>query len=263
MPRFFISPESLSGDGSKITLTGDDAHHVSRSLRMRPGEKLTVCDGLGTDYFCRTSAFTGDTVTLDVEETTKSRAEPPVLITVYQALVKGDKFDTVVQKSVECGASAVCPFYSRNCIVRPTDDEEKRRQRRARIAREAAMQSGRGVIPSVRGCISFGEMIRNAAESDAALFCYEGDGTEQLPRLLEDIKRKWTGDHLDQQDRHIDGERQRRIAVIVGPEGGFAPDEAEAAKKSGLYMTALGPRILRTESAAEFALACIYYAFEV
>lgn len=263
MPRFFISPESISGDGSKIILTGDDAHHVSRSLRMRPGEKLTVCDGLGTDYFCRTSAFSGESVTLDVEETSKSRAEPPVGITVYQALAKGDKFDTVVQKSVECGASAICPFYSRNCIVRPTDDEEKRRQRRARIAREAAMQSGRGVVPTVGGCISFDEMIQSAAGDDVAFFCYEGDGTEQLPCLLEGIKRKWADEQHDRQGHPKDGECQRRVAVIVGPEGGFTPEEAETAEKNGLYMTALGPRILRTESAAEFALACIYYAFEV
>lgn len=254
MPRFFISPESVGNEG-KIMLTGDDAHHVSRSLRMRPGEKLTVCDCLGNDYFCRTESFTGDTVTLDIEKKTKSRSEPPVFITVYQALVKGDKFDTVVQKAVECGAASVCPFYSRNCIVRPTDDEEKRRQRRQRIAREAAMQSGRGVIPDVGECISFDDMVQAAAEFDAALFCYEGEGTEQLPHILEDLKQKWATASC--------AEHRRRVAVIVGPEGGFAPEEAERAKKYGLYGVALGPRILRTESAAEFALACIYYAFEV
>ncbi len=252
MPRFFISPNGITDN--RIILTGEDAHHVSRSLRMRPGEKLTVCDGLGTDYFCRTAAFTSDTVTLDIERTSKSRSEPPVFIVVYQALVKGDKFDTVVQKAIECGASSVCPFYSHNCIAHPTDDEDKRRQRRARIAREAAMQSGRGVIPRIDACTNFGDVLHKAAEFDAAFFCYEGEGTEQLPQILERLKQKWAS------AAHI--ERQRRIAVIVGPEGGFTPEEASQAQHGGLYPTALGPRILRTESAAEFALACIYYAFE-
>lgn len=131
MPRFFVSPEDIK-DGCAV-LAGDDAKHISRSLRMRCGEPLTLCDGRGNDYFCRTQSFTSDTVTLAVERRAPSAGEPPLDITVYQALVKGDKFDTVIQKSVECGAARVIPFYSRNCVVKPSDGEDRKRERRARI----------------------------------------------------------------------------------------------------------------------------------
>ena len=112
MPRFFVSPDAISG--GCVTLKGDDARHISRSLRMRCGETLVICDGMGNDYFCRTSSFTSDTVTLSIESSSPSAAEPPLDITVYQALVKGDKLDTVIQKSVECGAARIIPFFSRN-----------------------------------------------------------------------------------------------------------------------------------------------------
>ncbi len=245
MPRFFVSDSDISN--GRIVLTGNDAAHVSRSLRMRPGEALTVCDGCGTDYFCRTESFTSDTVTLLIKKKERSVGEPPLDITVFQALVKGDKFDTVIQKSVECGAARIIPFYSRNCVVKPADDEKKR-ERRSRIALEAAMQSGRGRIPAVGGCVDFPAMLDMASSHAAALFCYEGIGTRPAPEVLGKLKNRLAA-----------GER---LAVIIGPEGGFSPDEATSASESGAIMTGLGPRILRTESAAEFILACIYFAFE-
>lgn len=246
MPRFFISPDDVKGN--RIILTGDDALHVSRSLRMRPGEKLTVCDGMGTDYLCRTENFSSSDVTLCVEHSEPSRGEPPYAITVYQALVKGDKFDTVVQKSVECGADRIVPFYSRNCVVKPSDGEEHRRERRERIAASAAMQSGRGRIPAVGECIDFDTMLSDAALRGPVLFCYEGEGTRPVRELLSALAAK---------RETFDG-----ISVVVGPEGGFTTDEAERALRAGHLMAGLGPRILRTETAAGFALACIYFAFE-
>ena len=247
MPRFFVSPDAVS-DGC-VTLTGDDARHISRSLRMRCGEKLTVCDGKGTDHFCRTLAFTSDTVKLEIESSSPSTAEPPIDITVYQALVKGDKLDTVIQKTVECGAARIIPFYSRNCVVKPVPaDEERRQERRRRIALEAAMQSGRGRIPQVGKCLDFSAMLCDASARGTALFCYEGEGTKPAPVILR--------------SKRDDILRSGAISVVVGPEGGFAPEEAETARAAGLIPTGLGPRILRSESAAQFALACMYFVFE-
>ena len=247
MPRFFVSPDAISG--GCVTLKGDDARHISRSLRMRCGETLVICDGMGNDYFCRTSSFTSDTVTLSIESSSPSAAEPPLDITVYQALVEGDKLDTVIQKSVECGAARIIPFFSRNCVVRPVpDDEGRRRERRRRIALEAAMQSGRGRIPDVGICLDFNAMLEDAISRGTALFCYEGNGTEQLPVLLS--------------KHHDDILKGGALSVVIGPEGGFTPEEAEGAHAAGLLPAGLGPRILRTESAAEFALACIYFGFE-
>lgn len=249
MPRFFAASDAVDAEAKEIVIGGDDARHISRSLRMRCGEEITVCDGAGTDYRCRTAAFTSDTVTLRIERIEPASGESPVDITVFQALVKGDRFDTVIQKSVECGALEVIPFHSRNCVVRPSDNDDKKRERRERIALEAAMQSGRGRIPHVGECISsFDALISAASGFDAALFCYEGEGTESVPAILR---------RLAARDEPI-----KRICVIVGPEGGFTPEEAQAARDAGLTMTGLGPRILRTESAAQFALACIYFAFD-
>lgn len=246
MPRFFVSPEDIK-DGCAV-LAGDDAKHISRSLRMRCGEPLTLCDGRGNDYFCRTQSFTSDTVTLAVERRAPSAGEPPLDITVYQVLVKGDKFDTVIQKSVECGAARVIPFYSRNCVVKPSDGEDRKRERRARIALEAAMQSGRGRIPEVGHCMDFDCMLSDAAVRGPVLFCYEGEGTRAAPHVLAEL-----GNTLP---------RGSALSVVIGPEGGFFPEEAENARNAGLIPTGLGPRILRTESAAEFILACIYFEFE-
>ena len=131
------------------------------------------------------------------------------------------------------------------------DAEEKKYQRRNRIAAEAAKQCGRSVIPEVGMSVSFSKMLRRAAESDLCLFCYEGDGTEPLGRIL---------------DRAVGtegGERPRSISIVIGSEGGFSQNEAQKCRDAGMIMTGLGRRILRTETASGFVLSCIVCYFEL
>ena len=129
--------------------------------------------------------------------------------------------------------------------------EEKKTERRNRIALEAAKQSGRSILPTVLPTVSFSEALELASRADIPLFCYEGDGTDPLPATLRDIRKR------------LDGKTLPTVSVTVGSEGGFSVKEAEAARAAGLYPVGLGKRILRTETAASFVLACLVYEFEL
>ena len=243
MPRFFVSPDSVSSGVAVIT--GDDAFHISRSLRMRVGEELTLCDACGTDYLCRITEITDSAVTLSVMKSVVTETEPPYRVTVFQALAKGDKFDTVIQKCVECGAFAVTPLISSRCTVKlDYSDAEKKRARWQRIAAEGAKQCGRGIIPQVTPPCELKNADTILAGFDSVLFCYE-----KATCPVKDVLSGFDG-------------TEKRIAVIIGPEGGFSEEEANLCEKAGAVSVSLGKRILRTESAAPFILACISYALE-
>ena len=249
MPRFFIDPSDIRD--AHVVLTGENAHHAAYSLRLAPGDRIRVCDGRAV-YLCELTAFDSETVTASVLSTSPIDSEPPFRAHLYQALPKGDKLDTVIQKAVECGASAVTPFESSRCIVRQKPEAEARKtERRARIAEEAAKQSGRGVIPTVYPTVSFSAMLDEAAAADLVLFCYEAEGTRSLRDVLETAIPTLPTDRVP------------RVAIVIGSEGGFSPEEAAAARERGFAMTGLGPRILRTETASGFVLANLVYALEL
>lgn len=251
MPRFFIRRDQIDGD--TVTLLGDDAHHISRSLRMAAGECITVCDMQRFEYECELTEFLPDCVRAKILKTTASDTEPPYRVHLYQALPKGDKLDQIIQKAVECGVFDITTFESERCIVKVKDaGEAKKNERRNRIALEAAKQSGRGVVPTVHATVSYAEMLREAKKSDLALFCYEGEGTSPLPHWIE----KW------KHETKL-GDRIPEIAIVIGSEGGFSLQEANEAIQAGLLPTGLGKRILRTETASGFVLACLVYALEM
>ena len=247
MPRFFVKQDQISDN--LINIIGEDAHHIARSLRMAIGENITVCDMKGNEYFCSITGFCDDKkVSAEILETKYSENEPPVYIRLFQALPKGDKLDTIIQKAVECGVSEIIPFESDRCVVRIREDsEERKNERRNRIAAEAAKQCGRSVLPEVRKSVGFSEMLELAEASDVVLFCYEGDETVALGRILDELKTK----------------KPSSISIVIGSEGGFSIAESEAARSKNMIMTGLGKRILRTETASGFILACIVCAFEL
>ncbi len=245
MPRFFVEKNTVYESEGKLNaaITGNDANHITRSLRMRVGEEITLCDGDGTEYYGIISEIETSSVKLTISHCAPSEAEAPYKATVYQALAKGDKFDTVIQKSVECGAFAIVPVATSRCTVKlSAADAEKKRARWQRIAEEAAKQCGRGIIPQVKPMISLSEVPKNA-ENSLLLFCYE-KGTKPLKDVL--AKSDFNSD----------------VSILIGPEGGFAEDEADFITENHGICISLGKRILRTESAAPFVLACLSYAFE-
>ena len=249
MPRFFVKREQIAEDA--IVLYGEDAHHVARSLRMAVGDTITVCDPKGNEYDCRIAAFDEDrAVTLTVRSVKTAENELPCRVRILQALPKGDKLDTVIQKAVECGACEIVPFESERCVARMKADAEARKtERRQRIAEEAAKQCGRSLLPTVRPTVDFAEMLALAAEDDLRLFCYEGDGVVPLGEALREAREGLLGGGT--------------VSVVIGSEGGFSPREVAAARDAGLIPVGLGKRILRTETASGFVLSCLVYVTEL
>jgi len=247
MPKFFINKNQIDGD--IITIIGDDAHHISRSLRMAVGEFITACDNDAIEYECALEQFSDNEVKARITRSFRSVSELPIRVHLYQALPKGEKLDFIVQKAVECGAFDITPFESERCVVKVKSDAEARKtDRRNKIALEAAKQCGRGIIPVVYPTVSFSGMIESARSSDAVLFCYEGKNTDPIGRVL----RKLTS-----------SKQISDISIIIGSEGGFSPSEVNAALESGFIYVGLGNRILRAETAAVFALSCAVYEFEL
>lgn len=236
MARFFA--ESVVGKSH--VLTGADAAHAIKSLRMRVGERLTLCDAQQMEYSCVISSIEESAVLLTVEDARKSSAEPGLRITLYQGLPKGDKMDYIVQKSVELGVSRIVPTLCARCVSRPDEKSlQKKRERWQKIAEEAAKQCGRGKIPQVERALSFGQAVEAAKKEDIFLLCYE-QGGKRISELLP--------------------EKARSAAVLIGPEGGFEADEAETVLNKGGFHATLGARILRTETAPLAALAALLCA---
>ena len=238
MPRFFMAGTNILG-GMAI-MKGRDAEHV-HVLRMRPGEDMIICDGQGTDYKCRLVKADKEQVEAEVIEVVRCPAEPSVKVTVLCGLPKGDKTDYIIQKCVEAGAYEILFFSSSRCIAK-LGNEEKKLERWQRIAEEAAKQSGRGIIPQVGWAGELADAFNVAVKKDVGLFMYETGEREAMGDVLEANKSVSTA------------------AIVTGPEGGFAPFEAELAKIVGLHLCSMGERILRCETAPVVALTAAMYA---
>lgn len=237
MPRFFVpAPPDVGGTA---VITGDDARHIAGALRMTPGEPLTLCDGAGQDYLCRIESVARDAVTLRVERSEKSIGEPSLSVTLYMGLPKADKLELVIQKSVELGAVRIVPTVTVRSIARiDPRDSEKKTARWQKIAAEAAGQSGRGIIPTVEPPITLRAALPRLARENV-LLCYEGGGAP-------------LGDLVSPADESV--------SLLIGPEGGFAPEEVEAVAAGGGRLATLGTRILRCETAPLAALAILQEA---
>lgn len=240
MPKFFIE----EGIKEEIEISGKDAVHILKSLRMSVGDKLTVCDGHGNDAECEICEAGGDHLILKVLSRYVSCSEPDIQINLYQCLTKGDKFDGVVRKSVELGVYSITPVISSRVISRPDKKSlEKKTERWNKIAKEAASQSGRGIVPKVNNALSFDLAVNETAVSNKDsgvlnIFFYECGGQPLSELKLDGIKK---------------------INIFIGPEGGYGPAEVEMAEKEGFFTATLGKRILRTETAPVAALAIAMY----
>ena len=243
MPRFFI--ENLEREvGDSVVITGQDATHIARSLRMKAGENLTVCGGLGCDYSCEIILVSDDRVELSVTGKAVTESEPDIRVTLYQGLPKGDKLELIIEKTIELGVSRIVPVLTRRSVSRPdAKSAAKKHERYRRQAESAAKQCGRGIIPDVGEMISFREMLQCLGRHDAVIFFYECGGSP-LSAVMKEIAQRNCGD----------------IAIVIGPEGGFELSEAQSLRDAGAFTATLGRRILRTETAPIAAIAAIMYA---
>lgn len=245
MARFFITEEAICEN--TITISGNDAFHIARSLRMAVGDKITVCTEEGCEHLCVLTKIRDNKCLCDIISSSNGKTESPCHITLYMAYPKGDKLETVVQKSVELGASHITPFESSRCIKRPSADKaDKITERLNRIAEEAAKQCGRSKLPRVSNMIKLKELLTDIPNYDLAIFCYEGVGAHSLKTILNDYGRS-------------DG----KICIIIGSEGGFSEEEARLITEAGAKCANLGPRILRCETAPDYCLSAISYHLEL
>lgn len=232
--RYFIRDVA---DGHAV-LQGTDAHHLVHVMRAGIGDEVVLCGPDALEYTGRIESIQGDRVLFTVSEGYPSTAEPRTRVTLYAAYPKQGKLEEVIRHSVELGVAQVVPFFSRYCVAAPKKEEAKR-ERYARIAVEAAKQCGRGILPEVSLPLpDFASVCRELKDYDRAFFFYECGGNPLRTLLKED-------------------KAVRRIALITGSEGGFAPEEADLAAAAGARTVGLGPRILRCETAPLAALAAV------
>lgn len=234
MPRFFVDEVKENFH----VLSGNDAMHIIKSLRMKPGEEITLCSGDNFDYFCIIDKIVADEVHLAVKEKRPNISEPETKITLYQGIPKLDKMELIVQKCVEIGVYKVVPIMTSRCVSRPNDRAMERKiERWRKISKEAAKQSGRGIVPEVLEAVNI-KNICSLSSYDESIVFYECGGD----RLSEILTRK-----------------PKKISVFVGPEGGFEPEEIEYLTGLGAKKASFGPRILRTETAAIAAVTLALY----
>lgn len=229
MPRFFAD-KITDGDAYFI----EDAPHITKTLRMQPGDGVTAMDGRGGVFLCSISHVDKHRVIAKVISKLPAQSEPGVKVTVYQGMCRAHRFEYVVQKCTELGAQAIVPLLLHRCETR--EYSPAKLERFHKIAREAAKQSGRSLIPEIRWAIEPGEI----PEHDLLLCPYEQEQDTRLKQLI-------AGKHPD------------NVGIVIGPEGGFEPNEIDALADNGGRVFTLGSRILRTETASPAVLAMLMY----
>lgn len=236
--RFFINQDIF--ENQKIILDGDEFHHLANVMRARVGEKVCLFNGNGIFYFGEITQINKRNAEILVKSSQKSKNEPSINLTIYQALAKGDKLSLVMQKITEIGASEMAIFDSDFCDVK---SNTTRVDRLETIAISAAKQCGRATITKQTGIFKIKEVADKIKEYDAFLVAYEAEDGLTLSNYL--IKNKTI---------------LNNVAIMIGAEGGFSEKEIELLKSKGAKIVSLGNRILRTETAS---IVCAGLAMQI
>lgn len=235
--------EDVQGDFLTIR---EDAHHILHVLRKEPGDILTVCDGQGQDYTCELLSAEADQILCRICSRQLSETEPAVKLTLFQGLPKAEKMEWLLQKGVELGVCEFVPVAAERSVVRLDGKKaESKVSRWNKIAQAAAKQSGRGILPPVQNVTTIQEAIKTFDNYDLILVLYEEDRLQSLKQILRG-----------------QSPAPRRIALWIGPEGGWEMLEVQLLKKAGGVTAGLGPRILRTETAGMTAAALVLYEYD-
>ena len=246
MYRFFVQPEQLKQE--EIRITGEDYNHMHNVLRMKSGETVLLSDESDKEYVCEIVRYNAEEAyaVLKITDILGNARELPAKITLFQGYPKGDKMETIVQKAVELGVSEIVPVMMKRSIVKLDEKKAgKKVERLNAVALSAAKQSKRGIIPTVSPVMSMKEAVAYASGMDYILLPYEhAEGMEQSRRRLEAAKGK------------------ERIAVFIGPEGGFDEQEVDLVMEIGGVTLSLGHRILRTETAGMTILSLLMFLLD-
>ncbi len=249
MQHFYVDREIFPGD--RIEIPGEDHNHIKNVLRMKRGEKVVINDTKGISHICALAGFGEGCSYFDEEESFPCETELPAKIVLYQGMPKKDKMDLIIEKAVELGCSRIVPVMTKRVIVKIEDEkkEAKKLERWNAIAKSAAKQSGRGIIPTVDRVMTLNRAIEDAQNLERVLIPYEE--SERLGCTMESSR---------EEIKKLKGAGS--IGIFIGPEGGFESLEVEEAMKAGAVPISLGKRILRTETAGLTALSIIMFSTE-
>ncbi|MBQ9765834.1 MAG: 16S rRNA (uracil(1498)-N(3))-methyltransferase [Lachnospiraceae bacterium] len=245
MYHFFVQPEQI-GEGN-VRIVGTDVNHIKNVLRMKNGEEICVSDGHDNDYYCRIVMLEKDEVVAEIIGVEKSSARLGAEIYLFQGLPKSDKMELIIQKAVELGVTKIIPVDTKRCVVKLDEKKaEAKIKRWQSISESAAKQSGRNEIPEICPVMRFSEALKFVEDFDIKLIPYEcSDKTMADTRSI------------------ISGIRNgMKVAVFIGPEGGFEATEVDKAQEYGVCPITLGKRILRTETAGLMVLSAMVYQLE-
>jgi len=243
VPTFFVDRRNISGDTA--VLSGTEAGHMLRSLRLGTGDSFYAFDEEGNRYRMRILEATSRSLRAEVLESSPPEPSPEVAVTLLVGLPKADKMDFILEKATELGCFRVIPFRSSRTIPRlDPQDARKRLLRWERIALAAAKQCGSGRVPEISPLRSYADALRAGSASEGKVIFYEGEGRIGLKKVLSGLAKVSS------------------VALLIGPEGGFSEDEVKEAERTGFLRAGLGSRILRVETAAVAALSMTMYHFE-
>ncbi len=247
--RFFVQPGAIAQD--EVLLGGPQAHQIIAVLRMKAGDRCFVLDNTGWQYEVQVAELKQGEVRAKVLSRSLVTTEPRTKITIYQGLLKADRFEYVLQKGTELGVVAFVPTVCDRSVAGALDDRSGKIARWTRIIAEAAEQSGRGKLPVLQPAMAFAQACSQAR--GISVIPWEGESTQRL----RDALRQLTLDGASE----VKSTRPRPFAVnlFVGPEGGFTPEEVETARQHGIAPVTLGARILRAETAAIATASAVLY----
>ena len=241
MHRFFVDPKCFLGN--RITFPTEIAHQIRNVLRLRVGSAILVLDNSGAEFEVVLRQVDRQQVVGEAVAKRPSPNEPAVQLTLYQALMKRDKFEWVLQKGTEIGVSEFVPIVTQRSLVQDIDIKANKQARWHKILTEAAEQSRRGRIPELHPPQTLAQALENHP-AHPGLIAWEEENSLSLRGAL------------------VGTERPSHISLFIGPEGGFAAEEVEAAQAAGIQSITLGKRILRAETAALVASALVLHELD-
>ena len=248
MPKFFISQEQIVGNNLKIK--GKDVNHIRNVLRKKINDEITVCNiDNQKDYLCTINELEKEYINCTIVTELEKNVESNVKLTILQGLPKADKMELIIQKSVELGVTEIIPIEMKRCVVKLQEkDKIKKVQRWQKISEVASKQCGRNIIPKIGQVMSLKNICNLIDNYDIVLVAYENEKEKSIKQILKEIKNNYS--------------KEIKIAVLIGPEGGIAPEEIEALTESGAMTMSLGKRILRTETVALNVASIIMYELD-
>lgn len=241
MYQFFVDDAQVHEH--EIVIEGSDVNHIRNVLRMKIDERIRISNMSGKAYFCHITLITEDMVVAEIDSEDDNGTELGNRITLFQGLPKGDKMELIIQKAVELGVYKIVPVSMKNCVVKLDEKKAaKKVERWQAIAESAAKQSKRTIIPLIDKPVSYKLALEKAGKLDVTLVPYENErGMDATRQIMGQIKKG------------------QSIGIVIGPEGGFAPEEIKLADDNDMHRISLGRRILRTETAGLATLAMLVF----